>query len=159
MIFGVAFYLFELVSYLEKLFNPKPLYYGFCVSVLISWFYDFKSGFIRLNTLKAASTIIGFCIGLILAINFRPVYESFYLALQGDEKMFKEIVEIYGVSEYVEAFKNKAVGYGACFALGMAISRVFIQKHIERAIFYFLAIESDLEERCPTCDQLLKPDE
>lgn len=150
IIVGALIYFSGLDLYLSDLSNPLPLKFVLGASLLLSFFYDLKSGIKRDGFVLVAASALIFSAASFLSIDIREVY----LAIIADLKNQPGAKELIGY-EYVRAVENKAVGIGACFACALAVIRLPLKNLMVRLLTILLVTKEKRNRYCSSCGELI----
>ncbi len=150
MFTAVSFYFTGLDSYLSGLTNPLPMKFVLGTSLVIAILYSLKNGLSRQVGIEVIATTIIFALASFLSIEYREAY----LAIVNELKSQKGLEEVIGV-EYVRAVENRAVGIGACFAMGLASIRLPFNRLLSTALKKLLVLPASGQSNCPHCGQLV----
>lgn len=146
----VMVYHASMKTYLHDLDKPLILEVGFIASFIIACSYEFKNTDWRYAAIGCLATGLVFVIGTWTATWLRTGYVE----------MISEIKDNAEIAAYLgrdlhEALSARYVGYGGCFALGLLVMRLVLDRFARKG---FTAMFIPLVERptpCPCCGQLV----
>ena len=147
-----ALFVAELVQYLAPLQRPFFLVGAFTLSLMLAILYDLKAGFSRYAVSQAVATIAV----VALAALFAPTLHDQYNDLMADFLASPEISEMIG-SDYVMAFKNRAVGFGGSYAASLGLTRLFLYRPVARLAVLVLITADHRPRTCTCCGQFVIP--
>lgn len=143
---GLGLLLFFLWHYVAGLAHPLPMMGSFGLLLAIACYYELRDG---LNRHTVALVTVQVWLFAFAAI-FAPFLRGMLVETLEAFATTPELVALSG-QEYASALHNPVLGYGSCFALCLALFRVFFTGAVKHFLFGWALEESDLPQPCPHC--------
>lgn len=136
--------------YLQDLDKPLLLEIGFFSSLALACSYELKNADRKYAAMGCLATGLVFVFGTWMAIWLRIEY------LQ----MISQIKDNAEIAAYVgrdlhEALSARYVGYGGCFALGLLLTRLVLDRLARKGFVAIFIPPMDRPAPCPCCGQLV----
>lgn len=151
LIGGLGLLVYFLWHYVSKLSHPLPMMGSFGLLLAIACYYEVRAGLSR-HTLALVTVQVWL---FVFAALFAPFLRDLLVETLQAFAATPELVELSG-QEYASALHNPVLGYGSCFALGLALLRVFFTEAVKHVLFGWSLEESDLPQPCPYCGSCRK---
>lgn len=136
----------ELGAYLQQLQNPEPWLWLFRLSFAIGVVYTLMTEKEPSVTALAAYVVLVYVVGLHCAEIFREQYQALIEAIKNSEAFIAFIGQ-----ENFAGLSNRSIGYGACFGIGMGITRAIASGR--RREWVLSTLSGMAAVPCPECDR------
>lgn len=150
---AVLWYKHNLFIYLNDLQNPLFLAIGFAGSLVIAALWELNGHSFRIGMVRVTGIVLTFALGVLVAHWVRDTYVVLTAELSHAPTEFVEFVG----HDVLSAMSNRAVGYGACFAVGMIMMRWTVGQFFPRVLTRLFLLPENRQTVCEHCKQTIHP--
>lgn len=148
ILIGLMVYNYVINHYLIDLHQPLLIKIGFWLSLLIAMYHEIKVSY-QYSLVNIGAIVILF----IISVTFANVLRFEYIGLTYEVSHTPEIMTLIG-TDVLEMCRNRVIGYGGCFALGVLIIRITLYKLVTEAFVKWFVDQQYRPEVCSHCQQV-----